>query len=79
MKTTLSAFERLERVCGQSSALSILNELIGERMMAEHPDYDELDEMAKDMLWNKYAERYSGDNAEELLAPYIEENLGEED
>lgn len=75
----LSAFEALERDFGQSSALSILNELIGERMMAEHPDYDELDEMAKDMLWNKYAERYSGDNAEELLAPYIEENLGEED
>ena len=73
---TLSAFERLEKELGQSSALSILNELIGERMEAEHPDYDELDEMEKDMLWNQYAERYSGDNAEELLAPYIEENFG---
>lgn len=75
----LSAFETLEREFGQSTALGILNELIGERMLAENPDYSELDGMEKDILWDTYCQRYSGDNAEELLAPYIEENFGEED
>lgn len=70
----LSAFETLVQEFGQSTAIGILNELIGERMEAEHPEYSELDEMEKDILWHKYAERYSGDNAEELLAPYIEES-----
>lgn len=70
----LSAFETLVHEFGQSTANGILNELIAERMKTEHPEYSELDEMEKDMLWHKYAERYSGDNAEELLAPYIKEN-----
>ena len=71
----LSAFETLVQEFGQSTAIGILNELIGERMEAEHPEYATLDEMEKDMLWHKYAERYSGDNAEELLAPYLDENV----
>lgn len=70
----LSAFEALEREFGQSTALGILNELIGERMQAEHPEYDDLDEMDKDILWHKYVEHFSGENAEELLAPYLDEN-----
>lgn len=70
----LSAFETLVHEFGQSTAIGILNELIAERMKAEHPEYATLNETEKDILWRKYAELYSGEKAEELLAPYLDEN-----
>ena len=70
-----SAFEILERELGQSSALGILNELIGERMKEEHPEYGELDATERERLWYAYCQKFTGKNAEALLRPYVEENL----
>lgn len=67
MNESLTAFDQLTILFGQSSAIDMVNEKISEKMLAEHPEYETLDPADKDFLWMDYCDAYGEAAAAEAL------------
>lgn len=64
-------WDRLVREVGADAAGDILNELIARKLDEAHPDFYELDEFDRFVLEAEFWQRYTGADAEPLLAEYF--------
>lgn len=67
----MNKFEKLRTILQDvSSPYDLLNDLVSEKLNYDHPEYESMTPEEKDLLWDEYCERYSGDDSEELLENY---------
>lgn len=64
-------WDRLVNEAGIQAACDILNELIARKLDEAHPDFHELDEFDRFVLEAEFWQRYTGADAEPLLAEYF--------